>query len=104
MPLPSPSNWLFVPAVLELLEFLALALLGFFLVQLIHWETSFRDQRESLLIQMQKGTKQLRGLRRQLDRTGGEWPELPMSPSMRKKWNALRWAGKAFSAAKWSRS
>lgn len=104
MPLPSSSNWLFVPALLELLEFLVLALLGFLLVQLIHWETAFRDHRSSLLIQMQKGTKQLRGLRRQLDRNGGEWPELPMSPSWRKKWNVFRWAGKAFSAARWSRS
>lgn len=96
----SPSDWLLLPALLEWLEFLTLALLGFLLVQLIHWETAFRDNQAGLLAGMRQRAGQLRTVRRQLDSTGGEWPALPMSASLRKKWNVVRWAGKAFSMAK----
>jgi hypothetical protein len=53
---------------------------------------------------MRDAVRRLRALRRQLDKTGGEWPEIPMGSSLRRKWTVARWAFKAVSAAKWARS
>jgi hypothetical protein len=100
---PSLIDWRFVPPLVELLEFLVLALLGYFLVQLIHLEADFKKNQTLLLAKMRKNVDRLRTIRRQLEKSNGQWPTLPLSISMRKKWNVICWIGKAFSAAKWAR-
>jgi hypothetical protein len=104
MRLALQSEDIVLGALLILAEFIALAFLGFLLVQLMHWETQLQNNGNAWLAGLRNRVRQLRALRRQLDKTGGEWPEIPMGPSLRRKWTVARWVCKALSAAKWARS
>lgn len=91
-------------ACLVLVEFGCITLLGFLLVQLMHWEMRLSHGQSTWLAGMRKGVRRLRTLRRQLDKMGGEWPSIPMAPSFKGKWKVAFWVFKAVSAVKWARS
>lgn len=91
-------------ALLVLAEFGCIALLGFLLVQLMHWEMLLKQGRSVWLPAMREGVWRLRTLRRQLDKMEGEWPGIPLNPAFKRKWQVARWLFKAVSAVKWARS
>lgn len=94
---------LLLPALILLAEFFVLAFLGFLFVQVLNWESAFRAHKVQWHVQMQAGAYRLRRLRQQLDKTGGEWPQLPISYGLRRKWMVARWIGRALSASQWAR-
>lgn len=82
-------------ALLLLAEFALLILLGVVFMRLVYWNSLLTDNREKWLAQCRDGTRQVRGLRRQLAIADGSWTRLPISPRLRKKLNLIRWVGKA---------
>lgn len=97
-------DWHFLPALIELLEFMMLALLGYLFVQLLHWHAAFCHRRAWWLSQLRRDVRKLRVLRKQLDQTRGRFPELPLPISMRRKWQALQWVGTVLRASRLARS
>ena len=89
---------------LVLAEFCCLALLGFILVQMMQLESGFMQNKDRWLAQIKLGATQLRFLRRKLETFDGKWPQIPMGPSLKRKWQVFRWVCKALSGAKWVRS
>jgi hypothetical protein len=98
------SNERALTAFLVLAEFGCVTVLGFLLVQFMHWETRLNQKSSAWLFTVGGYTRRLRALRRQLDKLGGEWPAIPMAPSFQGKWKLIRWIFKAVSAVKWARS
>lgn len=88
---------------LEGLGFLGLILLGRLFVQLIHWDNAFQHNQAKWLRQLQISTRQLRNLRRTLEKAQNS-PGLQLPPAIRQKWRVVRWIATALSAAPWARS
>ena len=98
------SEWNWIVALLVLAEFVCLALLGFLLVQVMHWESTFTNCKDRWLAQIKVRATQLRRVRRKLDTLDGEWPQIPLPPAFKKKWKTFRWIYKALCGTKWARS
>lgn len=90
-------------ALLAWLSFFGLALLGWLLMQLIHWENAFQANQAAWLRQLRKKTRQLRTLRRATEKAQ-DLPGLPLPPALSRKWRMVRWVLKALSTAQWARS
>jgi hypothetical protein len=80
-----------------------LALLGWLLVQLIHCENTFRHNRALWLRQLQIRARQLRSLRRSLEKAR-DMPDLRLPPGLHQKWRVVRWIATALSAVPRARS
>jgi|GEM_PF-3199740 len=100
----SSGDWHFLPVLLEWVEFLLLALLGYAFMQILHWEGAFRKHRARWLAKLRRDVRHLRTLRKLLEQTGGQLPQLPLPFPLRRKWQAVQWIGKAIHAAKLARS
>lgn len=87
-----------------LAEFAFLMGLGFIFMRLLYWHSVFDDRRQAWLQACQIGVRQLRILRRQLEKVDGDLGKLPLAPKLRKGLNVMIWAGKAFKVAKAARS
>ena len=87
----------------ELLGFFGLAGLGWLLLQLIHWDSILKDNQAHWLHQLQRGRRQLRYLRRALEKAQG-FSGLPLPAPLRRIWRVIGWVTTALSAAKWARS
>lgn len=93
-----------VPGLIELIEFFILALLGSTLMKLIQWDYALRNNQAHWFAKIGAMTSKLRLLRRQLEKNGGELPNIPLPQSLRRKWRILRIIFKVFSASKWVHS
>jgi hypothetical protein len=89
---------------IELAEFALLAVLGGFLMKVIYWETTVRNNRGEWIAALRANATQLRRVRQQVERAGGNLPSLPLPPSLQKKWKLGRWIWQALTAAKGARS
>ncbi len=90
---------------LELFGFFTLMMLGWLLVQLIQLESALHYGQAQWLRQIQKQARQLRSLRRMLERMQAQGgPSLPLPRSLRQKWRVAGWILAALSAAPRARS
>ena len=90
---------------LELSGFLGLIVLGWVLVQLMHLENALHYGQAQWLRQIQKQTRQLRTLRRMLERVQAQGgPSLSLPPSLRQQWRVAGWILTALSATPRARS
>lgn len=92
------------PAMLILALFALLLILGGCLLRLIQWEMALQDNRDRWLQQLRIQTRSLRLLRRQLEKSGGNLPSVPLTPGLRRKWRMFRWVTGALTLAKTVRS
>lgn len=88
---------------LEMLAFLWVALLGWLLLQLIHWDNVLTNNYPLWLKSLRKKVRQWRNLRRMLEKAQN-MPGLRLPPSLQFKWQVIRWVATAMNAAKWARS
>jgi hypothetical protein len=87
-----------------LAEFGMLALLGYILFKLIYCAEALRSQRTLWLQQLREQMAQIRVLRRVIESTGGQWPDIPMPARLQKKWKAARWVFKLLGIRRNARS
>jgi len=90
-------------AILAMLGFFGLALLGWLLVQLIYWDSLLQQNRGTWLKTIQRSGRQLRTLRRALEKAQN-MPAVPLPASLQRKWRVIGWITTVLSAAKWARS
>ena len=88
----------------ELAEFFLLALLGFLFMQLMHWEAQLSQRRGIWLRQLRQSVRQLKVTRRQMERSGGNWPKVSFGRRFDRLIKVVGWAGLAFGLTRRSRS
>lgn len=99
-----PSSLHLGPVLVILAEFIALMGLGFIFMRLLYWHSAFEDNRQQWLLDCRNGARQLRVLRRQLQKADADLEKLSIPPKFRRYLNVMKWAGKAFHVAKAARS
>lgn len=103
MPLGN-SGWFIPVEVMVLALFVVLALLGAALLQLIAWETAFRESRDLWLQRLRIGGQQLRAIRRMAERAGEQDFSLPLPPKLQRPWRIFQWVTSILSAKRAARS
>lgn len=88
---------------LELFAFLWVALLGWLFLQLVLWDSILTNRYPIWLKNLRKKVRQLRRLRRAAE-SAQNMPGLRLPPSLRRKWQVIRWITTAINATQWARS
>lgn len=87
-----------------LLEFALLMGLGFAFMRLLAWHSMFEDKRAEWLQACRNSARELRILRKQLQKTDADLDKLPMTPRLRRCLSVISWAGMVFRVSKAARS
>jgi hypothetical protein len=86
-----------------LFAFLWVALLGWLLQQLVLWDSVLTTNYPIWLKGLRKRVRQWRYLRRAMEKAQ-YLPGIQLPPSLRMKWQVIRWIATAINATKWARS